>query len=663
MVIAAALLAAAAPAAAATEAARQPVNARDLVEVADVGGLAVSPDRKRVAYRIARPSVDTNDVALDWYVADVAGGAPRHAGGGGKAQHDGAGSVAEQIPVWDPDSKGLRYLALVDGVVGIWHWREGEDSRLQIIDDADILAFGLASNGNAIRYTIGATRSDIAAAQKSAYEDGVLVDARLDLNQPLAGGMIEGGRRIMQRFSSDWFDRAGLLWDTARTDKLVDAASGQLLASSAAGAADPSPDLQAMRVRRPDGSTAAIEAEGGAAAVTVTHADGTRLACKAAPCRSPKLAALSFVPGSNDLLIFERDGLSREKVWLWTIGTKKARQLSISDGAFRSPVRGSRCVAALQALICAESSAIEPPRLLRIAYASGKISSVDDPNAALRERIAATATHLAWPDGHDAILLRPPGAEGPLSLVVHYAHCEGFLKGGVGGEIPMLPLVESGISVLCINRIAPPKGAPMEKSYEIGLEAVTRAVDDLASEHLVDPARVGFGGLSFGSSVVLWSIRKSDRFAAATISSGQLSSQYYWTNAVPDRGYAKMLAGFFGLGDPDADAERWRLLAPASDAGKIDTPLLIQAPESEIRNLVELHTRMKRAGKPVELFGFADEIHIKYQPVHKRAVYDRNLDWYRFWLKGEEDPAPAKAGQYIRWRGYRAGQSLSVPAR
>jgi hypothetical protein len=26
------------------------------------------------------------------------------------------------------------------------------------------------------------------------------------------------------------------------------------------------------------------------------------------------------------------------------------------------------------------------------------------------------------------------------------------------------------------------------------------------------------------------------------------------------------------------------------------------------------------------------------------------VDWFRFWLKEEEDPEPAKAEQYKRWR-------------
>jgi hypothetical protein len=29
------------------------------------------------------------------------------------------------------------------------------------------------------------------------------------------------------------------------------------------------------------------------------------------------------------------------------------------------------------------------------------------------------------------------------------------------------------------------------------------------------------------------------------------------------------------------------------------------------------------------------------------------VDWYSFWLKGEEDPEPAKVEQYKRWRELR----------
>jgi hypothetical protein len=32
---------------------------------------------------------------------------------------------------------------------------------------------------------------------------------------------------------------------------------------------------------------------------------------------------------------------------------------------------------------------------------------------------------------------------------------------------------------------------------------------------------------------------------------------------------------------------------------------------------------------------------------------EQSVDWFCFWLKGEENPDPAKAGQYAHWRELR----------
>lgn len=55
-----------------------------------------------------------------------------------------------------------------------------------------------------------------------------------------------------------------------------------------------------------------------------------------------------------------------------------------------------------------------------------------------------------------------------------------------------------------------------------------------------------------------------------------------------------------------------------------------------------------------------DELHTINQPVHRYEIYERNLDWFRFWLQGEQDPDPAKAEQYKRWRELRKMQELQV---
>ena len=636
----------------ADEAMRVPVTSRDLVEVAEISGVTVSPDGQRVAYRVSRPSSEENETRLDWYVVDARDGVPVHIGSGGLARHNGAGVVAQQAPVWDRDSRGLRFTALADGIVAIWHWREGDPAQREIVDRADIIDFAVSPDGRSLRYTVGATRAEIAAAQRQAYENGVLVDDTLDLGQAIAGGMIVGGKRVMQRFSSEWFEKKALLWDTPRRTKIVALGAARDAAGPAEAAAPLGPPRvnQGRKVAGDDGSVFELAAEDGTSLVTATRPNGVRLVCDAEACRSPGLAAIAARPGHDMLILFERAGTSREKVWLWEPGKGEPRLLAITDGDVRSPALLPRCVAAARALACIHGAPAVPPKLVSYDYDSGAMSTLADPNAELRRRIVADVEPMAWANGHRGVLLRPLSTPEPLPLVIQYSYCGGFLKGGVGDEIPILPLLEHGIAVLCMDRVRPPKDAAMDEVYRIALTAIEQAIGDLGAAGVVDTRRVGIGGLSFGSQVAMWSIRHSDRFAAATISSGQVTPHYYWNNAVPDRGFADMFTQWWKAGDPDSDPERWHVLSPVYNIASFDTPLLMQLPESEVRNIIELHTKLKRAGKPVELFAFADEVHIKYQPAHKRAVYERNLDWYRFWLIGDEDLDPAKAEQYTRWR-------------
>src|SRR3546814_16062731 len=62
-----------------------------------------------------------------------------------------------------------------------------------------------------------------------------------------------------------------------------------------------------------------------------------------------------------------------------------------------------------------------------------------------------------------------------------------------------------------------------------------------------------------------------------------------------------------------------------------------------------------------DLYVFPNEPHQKFQPRHKLAVYERKVDWFRFWLQGYEDPDPAKAAQRPEER--RVGEACVRPGR
>ena len=83
-------------------------------------------------------------------------------------------------------------------------------------------------------------------------------------------------------------------------------------------------------------------------------------------------------------------------------------------------------------------------------------------------------------------------------------------------------------------------------------------------------------------------------------------------------------------------------------------------PEQEYLYALDYAVPLLRAER-ADLYVFAHEPHQKFQPRHKLAVYERNLDWFRFWLMGAEDPDPAKASQYAYWRLMSARESGQEP--
>ena len=85
----------------------------------------------------------------------------------------------------------------------------------------------------------------------------------------------------------------------------------------------------------------------------------------------------------------------------------------------------------------------------------------------------------------------------------------------------------------------------------------------------------------------------------------------------------------------------------------MNAALLINATDREYVGGLQFYTRLKELNKPVELIIYPDEGHIKSQPKHRYAIYQRNVDWFNFWLQDKEDPDPSKRDQYPRWHALR----------
>jgi hypothetical protein len=247
------------------------------------------------------------------------------------------------------------------------------------------------------------------------------------------------------------------------------------------------------------------------------------------------------------------------------------------------------------------------------------------------------------------------GGAGPTPLFITYYTCPGFVRGGLGDEWPLVSLEQAGISALCINH---PPGYILDPvaRYGEGLAAVESVVDLLSKKGEIGRVRVGMGGLSFGGEVTMWTVMKSNLLAAASVASSAASPLYYLMSSMKGEAFLKILRMDWGLGSPSETPERWKLLSPVFQLDRIHAPILFQQSEQEYMTALDYAIPLIREHR-ADFYVFPNEPHQKFQPRHKLAVYERNLDWFRFWLQGYEDPNPDKAGQYRIWRGMKSAMA------
>jgi dipeptidyl aminopeptidase/acylaminoacyl peptidase len=217
------------------------------------------------------------------------------------------------------------------------------------------------------------------------------------------------------------------------------------------------------------------------------------------------------------------------------------------------------------------------------------------------------------------------------------------------------PLASRGIAVLQLNDIF---YDTLDTPQEIDrvTSAYDSAVDYLDKKGIIDPSRVGLIGFSRTCLYVKYVLTHSARhFAAALVSDGIDAgySQYflfYGANPILASDFEAIIGGPpFG-----ASLSLWLKNSPGFLLDKVETPLQIEAigPQS-ILGEWQWFEGLRRLGKPVDMLFLPRGTHVLVKPWEQMASQQRTVDWFCFWLKGEEDPNPKKAGQYARWRKFR----------
>ncbi|UNK42133.1 Atxe2 family lasso peptide isopeptidase [Luteimonas sp. S4-F44] len=650
------------------------VSPRRLVEVVDLSGLVVSPNGRQVAFRADQPSVERNTYDSVWYVQDVDGRAPpRRVAEGGVPLRNSSGGALPAVAHWSADGRSIFYRALLDGRIEVWRAAvDGSGAEPVARDPANVRDFRLGEDATTLQYSVGAPRADIVDAEQAEYARGIHVDASIPIGQGVFRSGHHEGRLATQRFTGLGFDREGLLDDVPERWFEIDLRTGarrELAPPAAKAAASPvagAVPLDRTWVRDPQsGRTATLTralAPGGpytepVATLAVLDRRGREIAqCTAPACTGADITSGQWRPGRNELLFTTSpvEAGRAQTVFRWSVDTGAVTVVASSRGLLNGGREvASACGVAADAMVCVATEADRPPRLERIEIDTGQRQVLFDPNASLAFDLAqgVSSRFLRWRDAEGReftgqLLLGRGMAASPRPLFVTYYTCSGFLRGGTGDEWPLASFAQAGIAALCITAL-PHKPDPITR-YDEGMSAVRSVVDLLAGEGVVDPGRVGMGGFSFGSEVTLWMAAESDLLAAASVTSPAVTPLYHLMGSLQGERFATGLQAAWGLGAPDATPEAWRRLSLAFNRQKVRAPVLFQMPEQEYLYALDYIIPMVRDGQ-ADLYLFPTAPHMKFEPQHKLAAYERNLDWFCFWLQGVERDGAGKAPEYARW--------------
>jgi dipeptidyl aminopeptidase/acylaminoacyl peptidase len=209
-------------------------------------------------------------------------------------------------------------------------------------------------------------------------------------------------------------------------------------------------------------------------------------------------------------------------------------------------------------------------------------------------------------------------------------------------------LAAAGIAVLQIGGGKACGGAgPEEASCEVaGFEAGAR---QLATEGIVDLQKVGYIGFSRSCWYGMEFLTNGTLPLKAALLADGITVDYLLF-ALTGTDFADEIgAKPFGQG-----LETWVKRSPGFHLDKVAAPLLIDGQRDWIIHMWQPYAGLKYLKKPVELDLINTDEHTITNPVERMASQGLSVDWFRFWLKGEEDPAPAKKDQYERWRKLRA---------
>ncbi len=232
---------------------------------------------------------------------------------------------------------------------------------------------------------------------------------------------------------------------------------------------------------------------------------------------------------------------------------------------------------------------------------------------------------------------------------------DGFTSGFAGRAF-----LRENILVLALP-LGPASDGPDDERGQIGAftAGVSGAIESLVARGWVDREKVGLMGWSSTGERVLNLVTFSDTpIRAATLLDGDANTLFSMTITYAVQDGVQLRKERANEGGPYGESlARWIRNDPSLHTDCVRAALRIENYGPEVRNNWDIYALLRRQYKPVEMIVIPQGAHALTRPTERMISLQGNVDWYRFWLKGERrtdtvlstETAATLSGQYVRW--------------